>query len=47
MTILLEVLITYSIVYLIEFLIYLIKRFLLKDDKKKRTENISWLFLKK
>ena len=33
MTILLEVLITYSIVYLIEFLIYLIKRFLLKDDK--------------
>lgn len=35
MTILLEVLITYSIVYLIEFLIYLIKRFLLKDDKKK------------
>ena len=47
MTILLEVLITYSIVYLIEFLIYLIKRFLLKDDKKKWTENISWLFLKK
>ena len=35
MTILLEVLITYSIVYLIEFLIYLLKRFLLKDDKKK------------
>ena len=35
MTVLLEVLITYSIVYLIEFLIYLIKRFLLKDDKKK------------
>ena len=35
MTILLEVLITYSIVYLIEFLMYLIKRFLLKDDKKK------------
>ena len=35
MTILLEVFITYSIVYLIEFLIYLIKRFLLKDDKKK------------
>ena len=35
MTILLEVLITYSIVYLIEFLIYLIKRILLKDDKKK------------
>ena len=35
MTILLEALITYSIVYLIEFLIYLIKRFSLKDDKKK------------
>ena len=46
MTILLEVLITYSIVYLIEFLIYLLKRFLLKDDKKSE-QKISWLFLKK
>lgn len=46
MTILLEVLITYSIVYLIEFLIYLIKKFLLKDDNKSEQKIYHGCFLK-